>query len=255
MRLASSASPAIREAWKLVVVYTLSEVWLNRNKAIFEGFRPTVNSVIRRIKVLVGDCSGRLNGYMRNTVSDLLILRSIHLNSRPAQHLQVIDCNWFPPRPGEILLCCDGASLGNPGKGGSGMFRDENDGCVGAMAIGLGICTNFWAEILAILSGIQYAKEKGWRKIWMTSDSQAAIYAFMSDAVLWRVQAWWRSLKPFFFSLRFSSVLREVNFTADGLERRGARLSDGEKEVFPGRPIFVQSLEVRDRLYFRFVTK
>lgn len=56
------------------------------------------------------------------------------------------------------MLRCDGASLGNPGNSGFGYIcRDHNCHVLGSMAGGIGIATNFFGEILAVVYAGEWA--------------------------------------------------------------------------------------------------
>ncbi|OVA12931.1 Ribonuclease H domain [Macleaya cordata] len=85
----------------------------------------------------------------------------------------------MPPSQGEAMIYCDGASLGNPSSAGVGViFRDANILCLSVMCGGIGIATNYMAEVLAILYGLDHARRREWSRVWIISDSQAAVKAF-----------------------------------------------------------------------------
>ncbi|KAF9617275.1 hypothetical protein IFM89_035219 [Coptis chinensis] len=55
----------------------------------------------------------------------------------------------------------------------------------------IGIGTNFWAECMAILEGVELAVTRGWSKVWIETDSEAATITFTSGNVPWKMQAQW----------------------------------------------------------------
>ncbi|OVA07843.1 Ribonuclease H domain [Macleaya cordata] len=157
----------------------------------------------------------------------------------------------MPPEVGQIKLGCDGCSRGNPGPAGAGMvLRGSDGGTIGAMAVGLGICTNFIAEILAIILGLEWAKNLGLEKIWVTSDSHAAIRCFNDNKIPWFVLSRWTNLKKNLI-LNFSLVYRETNFAADSMSKKEALLPLGISESFDHRPYFL-TIENPATTYFRF---
>ncbi|OVA08056.1 Ribonuclease H domain [Macleaya cordata] len=146
---------------------------------------------------------------------------------------------------------CDGCSRGNPGPSGAGVIlRDHTGNTIGAMSVGLGICTNFVAELLAIILGLEWALDRGWSKIWVTSDSQTTITCFASDKVLWFINSRWNNIRKN-LTIKFSTVFRETNFAADTMSKRVANLPLGTKETFDHRPSFL-AIENPNTYYFRF---
>ncbi|OVA10603.1 Ribonuclease H domain [Macleaya cordata] len=138
----------------------------------------------------------------------------------PVAAFLIKECKWIPPPPETIMICYDGASRGNPGNGGASViFRDSECACLGALSAGLGFSTNFSTEILAIIIVLHQAAERGWRKVWIVSDSAAAIKAFNHDNIPWFMKAKWQN---------------------------------GTKEVYVGRHPMLPGLELPDTSYFRF---
>ncbi|KAF9614266.1 hypothetical protein IFM89_016558 [Coptis chinensis] len=45
----------------------------------------------------------------------------------------------------------------------------------------LGVATNYQAEVLGIIESIDIALQKGWRTLWVVSDSEQAVRAFNSN--------------------------------------------------------------------------
>ncbi|KAL0421675.1 UNVERIFIED_CONTAM: hypothetical protein Slati_3190400 [Sesamum latifolium] len=68
--------------------------------------------------------------------------------------------NWKKPTNGWWKLNCDGASKGNPGPSGAGgLIRDSNGRMIIAFADFLEEHTNTYAELYAVVRGIQLAQE------------------------------------------------------------------------------------------------
>ncbi|OVA06545.1 Ribonuclease H domain [Macleaya cordata] len=248
---ATNRSAAIQDLWTAAITYVITEVWLHRNSCVFENKRTSSHRVKQKILANFLECSILMKSDMHNRVSDLMIFSSLKIIPRPVVSSVIHECFWIPPAIDQLKIGCDGCSRGNPGNAGAGIvLRDHRGSTLGAMAVGLGICTNFVAEVLAILLGLEWAKNLGWTNIWVTSDSQAAIRCFIDNKVPWFILTRWNSVKEG-IRTSFSFVFRETNFAADTMSKRGAYLPLGTKESFDYRPTFL-SVENPDSCYYRF---
>ncbi|XP_026396694.1 uncharacterized protein LOC113291371 [Papaver somniferum] len=190
---------------------------------------------------------------MWNSTYDLQILKSFGLQCRRSKASRVQEIFFHLPSNNQILLCCDGASKGNPGVSGYGFIgRNETGDCIVAQAGGLGIATNFYAEVMAVLCAGEWAIRNDHLKVIFRSDSQAAITAFMTGHIPWFGITRWRIICQKLISMSFIQSFREINFSADSLAKKGASLSRGEIIYFTHRPSFLQSIETEDQPYYRF---
>ncbi|XP_026444502.1 uncharacterized protein LOC113344808 [Papaver somniferum] len=118
-KVAKGRSRMIKDLWLVANLAIVTELWKLRNKAYFENMR------VRWLEF-----KGRVHQH------------------RSCDHSDPIEVTWSPPNPGELMICCDGASLDNPGQAGSGVvFRDSNSAVLGVLCVGLGWQTNFYAEL------------------------------------------------------------------------------------------------------------
>ncbi|OVA06854.1 hypothetical protein BVC80_495g12 [Macleaya cordata] len=92
------------------------------------------------------------------------------------------------------------------------------------MSIRFGICTNFVAEILAIILGMEWAFDQGWSNVWIASDSMAAIRCFTANKIPWFIHT---------------------------MSKRGTSLQLGCRDFFDYKPSFL-SVENPDTVYYRF---
>ncbi|KAF6159661.1 hypothetical protein GIB67_029919 [Kingdonia uniflora] len=75
------------------------------------------------------------------------------------------------------------------GMDGAGVvFRNHEGEVIGVLVHNLGIVTSFFAECFAIIDGLSKTKEKRWNRVWVVSDSNAAILAIQSNKIPWRLQ-------------------------------------------------------------------
>ncbi|OVA20365.1 Ribonuclease H domain [Macleaya cordata] len=195
-----------------------------------------------------------MKGFMRNNAYDLRTLTMLGVGSRPVHHPIAMECFWFSPDCNQILLFCDGASGGNPGHAGVGIIC-RNDRCdvVGAIAAGLGVCSSYVAEMIAILMGLEWAVAKGFSNIIVNSDSHGAVQFFISNRIPWMMEPRWRLIKQRQISIGFRDCFREINFSADSLAKRGSFLIAGQIESFDDRPVFLRNLEFPNIPYYRFM--
>ncbi|OVA06760.1 hypothetical protein BVC80_8989g30 [Macleaya cordata] len=96
-------------------------------------------------------------------------------------------------------------------------------------AMGLGNCSNFLAEIFAILIGLSWATQNGYDDVWVVSDSFSAVTVFSKDKVPW-----------------------EVNFSADHMAGRGSFLDLGQIESHSIRPPSLPAIEMPFKDYYCF---
>lgn len=159
---------------------------------------------------------------MHNTVEDLRILDFFRVCHRKLRVIQPIACFWSPPEPGELLLCCDGASRGNPGVAGAGVIaRNVDCDVLGATSVGLGITTNFLAEFYGIIVGLEWTRKWNIGRILIRSDSSSVIKALQSGDIPWFAMQHCLEVRDMYDSVRFMHTFSEANFSADILAKRG----------------------------------
>ncbi|XP_026459083.1 uncharacterized protein LOC113359707 [Papaver somniferum] len=124
---AKGRSRMIKDLWLVANLAIVTELWKLRNKAYFDNMRVRWLEFKGRVHQVIRDNSIRMKGHMHNTLDDLRIVNFFTVKHRSCDHSDPIEVTWMPPNPGEIMICCDGASLGNPGQAGSGVvIRDSN---------------------------------------------------------------------------------------------------------------------------------
>lgn len=128
--------------------------------------------------------------------------------------------------PGKLLLHVDGASRGNPGEAGFGVYVSTPDGESIAELFGyLGRATNNVAEYQGLLHALRYAHERGARSVQVYSDSELVVRQIEG-----RYRVKHPALQPLFReaqrllgrfeTARVSHVRREHNRDADRLANR-----------------------------------
>ncbi|XP_026416567.1 uncharacterized protein LOC113312004 [Papaver somniferum] len=212
-------SPVVKEIWRTAAFITAKDLWFLRNKCVYEDASFFGENLKMRILKFTTECDVRMKALMWNSTYDLQILKKFGLKCRRSKVPRVQEIFFHLPSNNQILLCCDGASKGNPGISRYGFIgRNEAGECIVAQAGGLGITTNFYAEVMAVLCAGEWAIRNDHLEVIFISDSKTVITAFMTAS----------------------------------LEKKGASLSRGEIIYFTHRPPFLQSIEIEDQPYYRF---
>ncbi|XP_026419460.1 uncharacterized protein LOC113315387 [Papaver somniferum] len=126
-KAAKGCSRMIKDLWLVANLAITTELWRLRNKVYFEDAVVHWLGFKGRFYHLIRDNSIRMKGHMNNTMEDLRILNYFKVKHRSCKVSSPIEVRWCPPNQDEIMICCDGASLGNPCPAGVGVtFRDAN---------------------------------------------------------------------------------------------------------------------------------
>ncbi|XP_026410553.1 uncharacterized protein LOC113305765 [Papaver somniferum] len=158
-KAAKGCSRMIKDLWLVANLAITTKLWRLRNKFYFEDVVVHWLGLKGRVYQLIHDNSIWMKGHMNNTMEDLRILNYFKVKHRSCKVSSPIEVRWCPPNQDEIMICCDGASLGNPGPAGTGVtFRDANTSVLGVLCVGLGLQTNFYAEVCAVIYGTMLAR-------------------------------------------------------------------------------------------------
>ena len=89
---------------------------------------------------------------------------------------EVIGVRWLHPPMEFYALNTDGAAKGSPSQAGGGVIiRDHRGGLVSAMAMNIGVCHAFKAEVMALLKGLELARELKISKLQIQLDNLACV--------------------------------------------------------------------------------
>ncbi|XP_026398829.1 uncharacterized protein LOC113294661 [Papaver somniferum] len=187
-KAAKGRSRMIKDLWLVANLEIVTELWKLCNKAFFEDIAVQWLGFKGRLYQVIRDNSIRMKGHMHNNLDDLRILNYFKVRHRSCKFSTPIEVSWTPPNPGEIMICCDGASLGNPGHAGYGVtFRDSNLAVLGVLCVGLGWQTNYYAEVCVVIYGAMLAKRWNVKNLCIRSDSMSCIQAFQKGEK-WRME-------------------------------------------------------------------
>lgn len=120
------------------------------------------------------------------------------------------------------------------------------------MSIGLGITTNFLAELYGVIIGLEWATRWGIRKACIRSDSYSVFEALRNTNLPWFARQRWITIVGNYEAVRFVHTYREANFAADNMPKKGCLLDNGVGMHYEGRPIFLNSVEFPNVIYYTF---
>ncbi|XP_026451791.1 uncharacterized protein LOC113352141 [Papaver somniferum] len=210
---AKQRSPAVKEIWRVAAFITLKELWFQRNMCVYDEESFNEHNIKTRIMKFTTESEVRMKNYMWNTTYDLQILKHFGMKYRKLKFVVVKEIFFKLPQSNQLLLCCDGASRGNPWIAGYGIIARNNAGdCVIAIAGGLGIATNFFAEIMAVFCAGEWAIKNGFSRLLFRSDSKAAIAAFKNAKVPWFAIPRWEKICQNVREWDFIHSYREIYF-------------------------------------------
>ncbi|XP_026458825.1 uncharacterized protein LOC113359400 [Papaver somniferum] len=248
--LAKYKSSVILELWIAFVLLILREIWFFRNNLIFEEEVDSLNKTKQKIIFLTDEGEFILKGCMKNEDYDLQILSFIGLKYRKTYSAKVMEVHFTLPNPPTILICCDGASKRNPGMVGYGFVARKGMEFLVAVAGGIGVATNYYAEVMAIICAGEWAVQNNHLQICFRSDSKAAILAFSNNKIPWFVITRWNKVCAKLHNFVFENSYREINTCADNLAKEGSGLDKNCIKVYAESSTL--SLESPHQAYYRF---
>ncbi|XP_026377694.1 uncharacterized protein LOC113271990 [Papaver somniferum] len=195
----------------------------------------------------------RMKSNKWNQNYDLQIIAFFKLGLRHSKFQCIKTCYWIPPPMGYTMFFCDGSSFGNPGAAGFGVVvRDHVCQVLGVLSGGIGIGTNYIAEVYVVVCAAELAVERGLKNIVLCSDSKSVIEDFAQGNVPWFLHMRWVKATSKISSIIYMHGFREVDFSADSAAKRGANLAAGERQFIMGRPSFLTRIELPGVEYYRF---
>jgi ribonuclease HI len=128
-----------------------------------------------------------------------------------------------------IEVYIDGASAGDPGPSGAGIFIKPGSGIVERHAIPLGRCSNHEAEYLSLIKALELCIEKGYQVLSVKTDSQlverAVVNRFVKNAKYKNLLEHILSLTEKFDLFFVKWVPGKDNKVADELARKAIHLN------------------------------
>ncbi|OIS98250.1 hypothetical protein A4A49_62368 [Nicotiana attenuata] len=224
------------------------EIWKSRCAANFENIRMSARHIINQVSntiTLILNCQFTSLQLPHSWIDKCIVVEKMSL----VIHSQIV--YWRKLVSGYVKLNVDGCSKGNPGSArGGGIIRDHHGDLVMAFFDFYGICSNNFAEVKAVLQGIQMCCHHGLKNIVVESDSLLIINMINRKTkahwqIIHELEQIWELTRTGDF--QFKHIFREGNKIADQLANLG--------EVTKTHGIFNQAVplprEVRASLKFK----
>ncbi|KAH9684879.1 hypothetical protein KPL70_013711 [Citrus sinensis] len=201
------------------VEWDRGKLLLARNTLKYDSVAFNVDVFIYRVLLdikLVSDAFGFKPSQLRG-ILDTQIGEGLQIIMPPRRPPRLV--SWIKPPPGVVKLSVDDCSMGNPGMTAtSGVLRDHQGVVLAAFGSFLGHQSILFAELMALLEGLDLATQLGFSNLEVESDSATVVsWAISSRFVRWdfayllgRVQA--LASSP---SIIISHVFREATSAAN----------------------------------------
>jgi ribonuclease HI len=195
----------------VIVLIIMWVVWCARNNYIFNGLRESIHSSVAKINALRSFCDAAFATPLLDSVQTVI----------PSQ------VTWSRPEEGTICLNVDGSLLGSVNTAGFGGIVQNNTGAfLGGFYWAACQAKILYAEIMAVLHGLDLCWNKGYRKVVCFSDSLLAVNLINKGVPPFNSFAneinRIRQLRSRSWNVVIEHTLREGNKCADALEKLGA---------------------------------
>ncbi|XP_042492649.1 uncharacterized protein LOC122072150 [Macadamia integrifolia] len=229
-------SVTFSRVWLSGAVLIPYAVWMERNMRIHEGTYWHHRQHFAMIKGEIGMISTVHLG-KNLSVADLMCARRVGIPRVIGKQREIFEVQWCLPPQNWIKLNTDGCPLGNPRKARAGdVFRNYKGEPLLNFRNFVGVKSNFEAEFLALITGLELAKNSCIQNLRIECDSAAVVFLFSKGLVPWFIQQRWRGVLSYLGSIswKVTHCYREANVVADFLAKTVARFeSNSPVEAWP----------------------
>ncbi|XP_056697347.1 uncharacterized protein [Spinacia oleracea] len=144
--------------WRTLFPSIIWTLWKRRNSIIFQQSQPTVESCVLEAQALAWE------------------LHTSRITLPSTSHPSVSVPRWSPPPLHFLMLNCD-TSFINIGEicSVAGVFRDHLGEWILGFQQQCRLQSALMGELFAICTGLKISKERGWSKVFISTDSQQAL--------------------------------------------------------------------------------
>jgi ribonuclease HI len=212
-------SSQVSDIFLAAILHTIHAIWWARNALRFSAVTPTLHSSKIRIHAAIAMSGNISKG--KCLTSDFPFLDSFAVSPHCRNVKEIITVLWKAPSSPWLKVNTDGSVVGGHAACG-GLFRDYLGTFRGAFHCNIGFQSVFYAEVMRIILAMEYAAKKGWRNIWLESDSTSALLIFSQPSLVPIVlRNRWHNVSRLGVQVISSHIYREGNSCADKLASLG----------------------------------
>jgi ribonuclease HI len=216
--LNSSWGAYLRDVATAAIIHVIHTVWLVRNGVRFSNTKFSVQAATS--KVLNSITMSAKMIFSLSKTADNRILQQLHILPPAHKTAATILILWKTPVFAWIKANTDGSATHDSAACG-GIFRDHTAKFCGGFAQKVP-GTVIHAELMAMILAMELAYSKGWKNLWLESDSKTALLAFENNNMVpWDLRNRWLNCRSLDTNLRWSHIYREGNSCADKLANLG----------------------------------
>ncbi|GMN67783.1 hypothetical protein TIFTF001_036843 [Ficus carica] len=157
-------------------------IW-TKLEEVFQGKVPSLRRAIMVIWSCIQEFDVHDSGTMNNSITDLIILKQFKIAYKIKRAPAIIEVQWKVPTMSWIKINTNGAANGSPGMAGCrGIFRTYRGFCKGCFSKPLGIMHAFKAELLGVITALEYTQQFNWCRLWFESDSSYVVQLLRSQS-------------------------------------------------------------------------
>lgn len=165
-------SPLCKIVVLAAVTNIINIIWFYRNQTRFNNKKINFKSAINLIIAGTTMSGNRLKCDANTSISDFVLLRAFSIKLNYGRASRIKEILWQSPVFHWIKYNIDGAFVGNLGPSScGGIYRNNNVEFMGAFAYNLGNANSLVAEVNGAMFAIELAHQKGWRQVWLETDS------------------------------------------------------------------------------------
>ena len=215
------SSPLCKLVVLAAVVVSINKIWYCRNQMRFTTKPITLYAALNLI-ITGTSLDGNLSSlHASSSMTDCFLLHAFSVKVKHENAPRIKEVIWQPPVLNWIKRNIDGACKGNHGPSScGGILRNSAAEFLGAFVCNLGISNSLIADLNGAMLAIEIASQKGWRHIWLETDSMLVTAAFKSIKIVpWHLRNRWQNCLHLCSSMSFfvTHIYREGNHCADKL--------------------------------------